>query len=94
LVSDKRSEIEVHLRDADESGISRAIRLSFTKSLMKECLLRLLNEEDGQDLVEYSLLLALIALATVALLSSVSRNVTTLWQDCSNAFSNALSGAS
>jgi Flp pilus assembly pilin Flp len=61
---------------------------------MKKSFSRLLTEEDGQDLVEYSLLLAFIALAAAALLSAVSRNVVTLWQDCSNAFSQALSGAS
>jgi Flp pilus assembly pilin Flp len=56
--------------------------------------LRLWTEEDGQDLVEYSLLLAFIALAAVALLTSVSSNVVGLWQDCSNAFSDALTASS
>jgi len=37
------------------------------------------QEEDGQDLVEYSLLLAFIALAAVALLSSVGGNISKIW---------------
>jgi Flp pilus assembly pilin Flp len=37
------------------------------------------QEEDGQDLVEYSLLLAFIALAAVALLSSAGSSVKTIW---------------
>jgi Flp pilus assembly pilin Flp len=61
---------------------------------MKKSFLRLFVEEDGQDLVEYSLLLAFIALAAVGLLTSVSNNVVGLWQDCSNAFSDALTAAS
>lgn len=52
------------------------------------------REEDGQDLVEYSLLLAFIALAAVALLTSVKNNVQTLWQDISNALSDAVTSAS
>ena len=52
------------------------------------------QEEDGQDLVEYSLLLAFIALAAVALLTGVKNNIGTLWQDISNALSNAVSAAS
>ena len=94
LVSDKANEIESFYAMRRRSAIGKAIRLSLTKNYMKKCFLRLLSEEDGQDLVEYSLLLAFIALAAVALLSSVSRNVVTLWQDCSNAFSTALTTAS
>jgi len=52
------------------------------------------QEEDGQDLVEYSLLLAFIALAAVALLSSVKTQITTLWGDISNALTSATTAAS
>ena len=38
-----------------------------------------LKEEDGQDLVEYSLLLAFIGLAATAVLSQVSTNINQLW---------------
>ncbi|MBV8827671.1 MAG: Flp family type IVb pilin [Acidobacteriaceae bacterium] len=37
------------------------------------------NEEEGQDLVEYSLLLAFIALAAVSVLSSVKGSITNIW---------------
>jgi Flp pilus assembly pilin Flp len=36
-------------------------------------------DEDGQDLVEYSLLLAFLALAAIAILSGVSGSVNALW---------------
>jgi Flp pilus assembly pilin Flp len=52
------------------------------------------QEEDGQDLVEYSLLLAFIALAAVAVLSSAKSNIVTLWNDISNALSDAVTAAS
>lgn len=51
-------------------------------------------EEDGQDLVEYSLLLAFIALAAVTILSSVKTSIKTLWNDVSNALTCATTGAS
>jgi len=38
-----------------------------------------LKEEDGQDLVEYSLLLAFIGLAATAMLTSVKTQINALW---------------
>ena len=49
------------------------------------------QEEDGQDLVEYSLLLAFIALAAVALLSGVGGNINKIWTSISNQVSTAAS---
>jgi Flp pilus assembly pilin Flp len=46
-------------------------------------------EEDGQDLVEYSLLLAFLALAAVTILQSTSSSLNTLWAKISNTLSNA-----
>lgn len=49
------------------------------------------QEEDGQDLVEYSLLLAFIALAAVALLSGVGGNISKIWTSISTQVSSAAS---
>jgi len=49
---------------------------------MKKLLMRLWREEEGQDLVEYALLLVLISLIAVA-------SITTVGQAVSNAFSSA-----
>lgn len=38
-----------------------------------------LKAEDGQDLVEYSLLLAFVALAATAVLGSVRTQISQLW---------------
>lgn len=51
------------------------------------------RDEDGQDLIEYALLMAFIALAAVAVLSNVKTNVTKLWNSISNALSNAVTTA-
>jgi len=52
---------------------------------------RLWSEEDGQDLVEYSLLLAFIALAAVALLTTVKASITTIWTSINSSLSTAAS---
>ncbi|MGA7409850.1 MAG: Flp family type IVb pilin [Bryobacteraceae bacterium] len=52
---------------------------------------KLWSEEDGQDLVEYSLLLAFIALAAVALLTTVKASITTIWTSINSSLSTAAS---
>ena len=47
--------------------------------------------EDGQDLVEYSLLLAFIALVAVAILSGVGKNIAKIWTSINGQVSNAAS---
>lgn len=47
------------------------------------------TDEEGQDLVEYALLLGLIALAAVAILIVVGGNVETIWQRVSDALATA-----
>ena len=57
-----------------------------------------LVEEEGQDMVEYSLLLAFIAIAAIALLIGVQGSIKSLWTtvntSLSSANSTAKSGAS
>jgi Flp pilus assembly pilin Flp len=51
------------------------------KVLLKRCW----REDEGQDLVEYSLLLAFIALAAVSVLTSVQSNISTVWSSINSA---------
>jgi Flp pilus assembly pilin Flp len=51
------------------------------------------KEEDGQDLVEYSLLLAFIALSAIALLSGMRTNLASLWTMINTQLTNATSAA-
>jgi pilus assembly protein Flp/PilA len=46
-------------------------------------------EEDGQDLVEYSLLLAFIALAAVSLLSGIGTSIKSVFTGVSTNLSSA-----
>jgi len=46
---------------------------------MKAVLRRLVHEEEGQDLIEYALLAALIALACVVAMKSVASGINTLF---------------
>jgi Flp pilus assembly pilin Flp len=52
------------------------------------------TETDGQDLVEYSLLLAFIAISTISILTGVKSSSDTLWDKISNAMSSAATSAS
>ncbi len=49
-----------------------------------------LKEEDGQDLVEYSLLLAFIAMAAIAVLSSVSKSISSIWTNVNTQLTSAV----
>jgi len=47
------------------------------------------QETDGQDLVEYSLLLGFIAISTISILTGVRTSVDTLWSKISSALTSA-----
>jgi Flp pilus assembly pilin Flp len=51
------------------------------------------QEEDGQDLVEYSLLLAFIALAAVSILNGVGTSIRGLFTGMSTALTSASTAA-
>jgi Flp pilus assembly pilin Flp len=47
--------------------------------MMKQFVLRFLAEEQGQDLIEYTLLLAFVALASAALFIGAGASVQGIW---------------
>ena len=49
------------------------------QTMVKSYINSFIKEEDGQDLVEYSLLLAFIALAAVTALTAIKGSLTTIW---------------
>jgi pilus assembly protein Flp/PilA len=55
--------------------------------------LRFLSDDSGQDLLEYALLVALIALVCVAVITSTGTNVQTIFQRISTALSTATPAA-
>jgi len=53
-----------------------------------------LRDEQGQDLIEYTLLMAFIALASAAIFISAGGSVNAIWQNGSTQLSNAAVTAS
>jgi Flp pilus assembly pilin Flp len=56
-------------------------------------LMRFLAGEEGQDLIEYSLLLAFLALGTIALLTSARTSLNGLWGTVSRSLNTANAAA-
>jgi len=59
-----------------------------------KCLLRLLRDERGQDLIEYTLLLAFVALASAVIFAGAGGSLAGIWRTGSNSLSNAVTMAS
>ena len=55
---------------------------------------RFWQDEQGQDLIEYTLLMAFVALASAALFISSGASVSAIWQDSNTSLSEAASAAS
>jgi len=56
---------------------------------MKTLTLNLLRDEQGQDLIEYTLLLAFVALASATLFIGSGGSVSSIWGAASSTLSNA-----
>jgi pilus assembly protein Flp/PilA len=56
---------------------------------MKELLVRFVREDEGQDLVEYALLLALIALAAIAAMGALGGAINSKYNSASGTLSSA-----
>ena len=52
------------------------------------------NDEQGQDLIEYTLLLAFVALASAALFIGAGTSINKIWTTANTQLSNAASSAS
>ena len=61
---------------------------------MKQLMAKFLRDESGQDLIEYTLLLAFVALASASLFLSAGNSVSGIWQSGSTQLSNAATSAS
>jgi Flp pilus assembly pilin Flp len=56
---------------------------------MKQMMLNLLRDEQGQDLIEYTLLLAFVALASAALFIGAGNSVQGIWAQTNSQLSLA-----
>jgi Flp pilus assembly pilin Flp len=55
---------------------------------------KFLRDENGQDLIEYTLLLAFVALASASLFLSAGTSISTIWGSANAQLSNAALSAS
>jgi Flp pilus assembly pilin Flp len=72
-------------------GINRSL---YTGQEMKSAMSRFFNDEQGQDLIEYTLLLAFVALASATLFTKAGGSVKTIWSAASTSLANAAVAAS
>ena len=56
---------------------------------MKQIILQFVREEEGQDLVEYTLLLAFVCLASAALFIGAGKSMANIWVDTNLIVTNA-----
>lgn len=56
---------------------------------MKNLVCRFVREEEGQDLVEYTLLLAFVCLASAALFIGAGKSMANIWVDTNLIVDNA-----
>ena len=56
---------------------------------MKHFIHQLWSDEEGQDLIEYTLLLAFVALASAGLFSRAGASVNTIWTAANTSLANA-----
>ena len=56
---------------------------------MKQLIRQFVHEEEGQDLVEYTLLLAFVCLASAALFIGAGKSMASIWEDTNIIVENA-----
>jgi Flp pilus assembly pilin Flp len=61
---------------------------------MKSMIMNFVRDEQGQDLIEYTLLMAFIALASAAIFVNAGSSVSSIWGKASNQLANAATSAS
>ena len=61
---------------------------------MKKTIMNFVKDEQGQDLIEYTLLMAFIALASAAIFINAGASVNSIWKTASTQLSNAAVSAS
>jgi len=58
---------------------------------MKSFFKKFVNDEQGQDLIEYTLLLAFVALASAALFTSAGGSINSIWGNANTTLNTAAS---
>jgi pilus assembly protein Flp/PilA len=61
----------------------------YTMTNMKQLVKNLINEDSGQDLIEYALVAALVGLGAVAAMKGLSNSIGTAFNGVGNSLANA-----
>jgi Flp pilus assembly pilin Flp len=61
---------------------------------MRELMMRFVREQEGQDLIEYTLLLAFVCLASAALFINAGTTMANIWGIANSTLTNAKTAAS
>ncbi len=61
---------------------------------MKNVIIRFVRDDQGQDLIEYTLLLAFVALAAAAIFIPTGQGIASIWSVTSTTVASAASSAS
>jgi Flp pilus assembly pilin Flp len=61
---------------------------------MRQLFSHFLHEENGQDLIEYTLLMAFVALASAALFIGAGGSINSIWTTSNQQLANAATSAS
>jgi Flp pilus assembly pilin Flp len=61
---------------------------------MKNLLMRFAKDEQGQDLIEYTLLMAFVALASAAIFTGAGTSISGIWGKASTSLATANAAAS
>ncbi len=56
---------------------------------MKKMIMNFVREEEGQDLIEYTLLMAFIALASAAIFVKAGNSISTIWGNANTQLASA-----
>ena len=75
------------VRRAGIPGLDIGVKGAYT--YMKTFCARLWRDEQGQDLIEYTLMLAFVALASAALFSTAGTSVNQIWSKTNSQLSTA-----
>ena len=60
---------------------------------MKNMMIRFINDEQGQDLIEYTLLMAFIALASAAIFIQAGTSISGIWGSANTQLAGAANAA-
>jgi pilus assembly protein Flp/PilA len=66
---------------------------TFVGEMMKNLFTRFVSEEEGQDLIEYSLLAALIAVASIAAMNTLSTKINNIFAKIGSSLDAAPGGS-